>query len=406
MTLNINKSVFVPKFFPYLKDYSHRYEVYMGSAGSAKSYFITQKLIIRALSEQIRILVCRRYGTTIRNTVFSLFKEILTKWQLTPYVKIKETDFTITFPNGSEILFTGLDEETKLLSLNNISTIFVEEAFEVPKDIFEQLNLRMRGGAENQQIILAFNPISKSSWLYDFITNPPESFLYIHSTYQDNPFLSAEYIASLEELKIRNPQKARIFCYGEWGVNTDLLVFSNWMVQDFNPQEICRGLQPRNGLDFGYVDPSAFISTLYNTKEKTIYVYGEWIYQGAQLDEISHIIIERKQAKTLCYCDSAEPRSIEFLRRQNINAKPCIKGPDSVKARITFLQNNRIIIHPSCKKLIEEFENFQYIKDRDGDITEKTTHEWSHGIDALGYAYSDIYQNNKLRTLEKSVLGL
>lgn len=95
----------------------------MGSAGSAKSYSITQKLIIRACSEKIRILVCRRYGTTIRETVFALFKEILMKWHIAEHVKIIESSFRIVFPNGSEIIFTGLDEETKLLSLTNISCI-------------------------------------------------------------------------------------------------------------------------------------------------------------------------------------------------------------------------------------------------------------------------------------------
>ena len=89
------------------------------------------------MNEQIKVMVCRRYGTTIRNTCFALFKEVLEKWKLIPYVKIRETDFNIKFPNGSEIIFMGLDEETKLLSLTNISTIFIEEVYEVPKSIIE-----------------------------------------------------------------------------------------------------------------------------------------------------------------------------------------------------------------------------------------------------------------------------
>ena len=104
---------------------------------------------MRCCRETIRVAVCRRYGPTIRNSCFNLFKEIIGKWKLTPYVKIRESDFNIKFPNGSEIIFLGLDEEQKLLSLNNISTIFVEEAFEVPKPIVEQLNLRMRGNNPN-----------------------------------------------------------------------------------------------------------------------------------------------------------------------------------------------------------------------------------------------------------------
>lgn len=105
---------------------------------------------MRACNERIKILVCRRYGSTIRNTCFSLFKEILSRWKLLPFVKIRETDFNISFANGSEIIFMGLDEETKLLSLNGIGTIFIEEAYEVPKPIVEQLNLRMRSKTANQ----------------------------------------------------------------------------------------------------------------------------------------------------------------------------------------------------------------------------------------------------------------
>ena len=60
----------------------------------------------------------------------------------------------IKFPNGSEIIFLGLDEETKLLSLANISCIFVEEVFEVEQSKFEQLDLRMRGKAKQPETLL------------------------------------------------------------------------------------------------------------------------------------------------------------------------------------------------------------------------------------------------------------
>jgi phage terminase large subunit len=104
--LKLDKRLFAPKFYPYLFDYSHRFEFYMGSAGSGKSYFITQKLIIRAINEPIRILVCRKYATTIRQTVFSLFCDVIKKWKLNDKVKINLSDFRITFlHNGSEIIF-------------------------------------------------------------------------------------------------------------------------------------------------------------------------------------------------------------------------------------------------------------------------------------------------------------
>ena len=381
----------------------------MGSAGSAKSYFITEKLIVRAVNEKIKILVCRRYGSTIRNTCFSLFKDILAKWQLTPYVKIRETDFNIKFPNGSEIIFMGLDEETKLLSLNNIGTIFIEEAFEVSKAIVEQLNLRMRGSTVNQQIILAFNPISKNHWLYDFCeVNPPKSFVYTHSTYKDNPFLGAEYVAALEEMITRNPAKARVFVFGEWGVDSEGLVITNWRKETFNPMELAAlGYEHRAGMDLGWIDKSAIINTLYDRENKTIYVFDEFYKSGCQLSELAAAISAMQLKKARIYVDAAEPRSIQFFKNEGINATACAKGKDSVKAGLMFLQDNLIIVHPNCRNFITELENFSYIKSKQtGEWTEDTTHEFSHAIDACRYAYSDIYTQTKMKTLNKAALGL
>ena len=408
ITLNLKKSQFVPKFFPYLLDYSHRWEVYMGSAGSAKSYFITQKLIVRACKEPIKILVCRRYGSTIRNTCFSLFKEILSKWKLLPFVKIRETDFNIRFSNGSEIIFIGLDEETKLLSLNGIGAIFIEEAYEVPKPIVEQLNLRLRGRTENQQIIMAFNPISANHWLKEFCDNPPSSFMFVHSTYKDNPFLNAEYIQQLEELYVRNPAKARVFCDGEWGVDAEGLVITNWSKEEFDAMELAAaGLEHRAGIDLGWVDKTAIIDSLYDAANKTIYVFNEFYKSGCQLSDIAFALGEMNLKKTKVFVDSAEPRSIQFFRNEGFNTVPCSKGKDSVKAGLMFLQDCKIIVHPKCHNFITELENFSYIKSKQtGEWTEETTHEWSHAIDACRYAYSDIYTNRKLKTLDKKLLGI
>ena len=409
INLKLKKSLFAPKFYPYLFDYTTRWEVFYGGAGSGKSYFITQKIIIRCCREPIKVLVCRRYGSTLRNSCFSLFKEILTKWKLTPYLKIRETDFNIKFPNGSEIIMVGLDEETKLLSLNNISTVWIEEAYEVPKPIVEQLNLRLRGKADNQQIIMSYNPISKNSWLYDFCeVNPPESFRYLKTTFRDNPFLNKEYIQSLESLYTRNPAKARVFCDGEYGVDSEGLVITNWHQEVFDAMELAsQGLEHRAGMDLGWIDKSAIIDSLYDRKNKIIYVFNEFYKSGCQLSELASAITDMNLKKTKLYIDAAEPRAIQFFKQEGINAYPCKKGKDSVKAGLMFLQDNLIIVHPNCKNFINELENFSYIKSKQtGEWTEDTTHEWSHAIDACRYAYSDIYANTKVKTIDKAALGL
>lgn len=405
--LELKKTLFVPKFFPLLYDYSHRWEVYNGSAGAAKSYFISQKLIVRALKEPIRILVCRRYGTTIRNTCFALFKSILQKWKLYPtYVQIRETDFHIQFPNGSEIIFTGLDEETKLLSLHDITVVFIEEAFEVPLEIVEQLNLRLRGETANKQIILAFNPISKHHWLYKFCEEePPESFLYIHSTYKDNPFLDKENYNALEEMKTRNPAKYRVYGEGKWGTDPEGLVITNWTEEEFDEIELAKTLEHRCGMDLGYIDKSAIIDTLYDKENNTIYVFNEFYKSGQQLSDLVRAIENMGLKKSKIRVDSAEPRTIQYLRNNGINAIEAKKGNDSVRAGIMFLQDARIIVHPRCMCFKMELENFSYIKSKHtGEYTEDTTHEFSHAIDACRYAYSDIYTNRKVKSISKASL--
>lgn len=375
----------------------------MGSAGSAKSYFITQKLIVRACREKIKILVCRRTGTTIRNTCFSLFKRILAKWQLTPFVKIRESDFNIKFPNGSEIIFMGLDEETKLLSLDGIGCIFIEEVFEVPKSIVEQLNIRLRGETANKQIIMAFNPISKHHWLYDFCEeNPPESFLYTHSTYKDNPFLDDENVRILDEMKVRNPQKYRVYGEGAWGIDADGLVFQNWRVEDFNHAEIQGKLLC--GLDFGFVnDISAFVASILDEANERIYVFKEYGATNKTNADLINIITSLGFSKSIIIADCAEPKSIAEMKSGGINRiRACKKGQDSVIHGIQKLQNYEIVIHPDCTGVITEFENYTWSKDKSTDTyTNKPIDDFNHYIDALRYSLQ--CENTKLKTLNKNL---
>ena len=409
INLNLKKSLFVPKFQPLLLDYSHRWEFWCGSAGSGKSYTIAQKIIIRCCSEPIRVLVCRRYATTLRNSCFALFKEILTKWKISQYVNVRETDMSIIFPNGSQIIMVGLDTEEKLLSLNNISTIWIEEAYEVEKSKVEQLNLRMRGTADNQQLFLSWNPISKQSWLYNFtVEDPPENSIYIHSTYKDNIFLNAEYVAALDEMETRNPAKYRVYGRGEWGVDTEGLIITNWKTEEFDAMALAsQGLEHRCGMDVGWIDPSVICNTLYDRENKRIYIFEEFYKSGCQLTELADAIKKMNIGKTKLYVDAAEPRTVAYFKSEGINAHPSPKGKDSVKMGIMFLQDHEIIVHPSCQNFIISFDNFSYIKSKiTGLYTEEIDHTHSHAPDSLRYAYSDIYTQTKMKTLSKAAFSL
>lgn len=408
-SMNISKKIFSPALFPYLSDYENRFEIYMGSAGSGKSFFITQKLILKALKSKRKVLVCRRYGTTIRHSVFTLFKDVLKSFKLLNYCKIRESDFHIELPNGSEIIFMGLDDEQKLLSIANISDIFVEELFEVPREVFEQLNLRMRGIANNQQIFGAFNPISANHWLYDYcVKQPPTSLLFSQTTFRDNPFLNQAYIDTLEDLYRTNPAKAKIFCDGEWGSDPEGLVYKNWKVEEFDNMELARkGFERRAGMDFGVTDPTTIVESYYDKQNKIIYIADCFYQRGASYEVVIESLKQMNLGRTVITADSADPMYISVLQKAGFRVEGTKKGSGSVDSGITFLQNHTLVVHPKAKELIAELDNYSYIKDKKtGVYTDKKTHEFSHSLDALRYSYEGIFQNKQMGSLDKKVLGL
>ena len=286
-----------------------------------------------------------------------------------------------------------------------MSSVWVEEVFECHRDIVEQLNLRMRGTKENQQLFLSFNPISASSWLYDFCeVNPPRSFLYHQSTYKDNKFLPSAYVDAMEDLYRTNPVKARVYCDGDWGVDTDGLVFPNHKTQDFDILEMLRttNFPLKVGVDVGFTDPSTVVVSLWDKENKKIYVIAEYYQRGATFDEILQGIIncgvEKKQA---VYVDNADPRAIQHFKANGINALPCKKGKDSNRLYMMFLQNHEIIVHPSCEMVIRDLDNYVYLKDKNGYYdSDKTDHAFSHTLDALKYSYSDCYRSKRLGSID------
>ena len=412
INLNFKKGIFNDVYFPLLLDYSKRYEVYYGGAGSGKSVFIAQKLLIKAINKKRRILIIRKVGTTLKDSVFPLVIDMLKKWKIYEYCKINLSTYTITLPNESVLLFRGLDDSEKIKSITDITDIWCEEATELNLDEFTQLDLRLRALVDDSQIWCSFNPVSKENWVFkkwfdkDVIYDK-ENTMILKTTYKDNKFLPDSYINALEEKIHSNPQYYKVYALGEFAT-LEGLVLTNWRKEEFDAMELAAlGLEHRVGMDLGWIDKSAIIDTLYDRDNKTIYVFNEFYKSGCQLSELASAIGDMNLKKTKIYVDSSEPRSIQYFKNEGINAEGCAKGKDSVKAGLMFLQDHLIIVHPKCVNFITELENFSYIKSKQtGEWTEDTTHEWSHAIDACRYAYSDIYTNKKMKTLNKAVLGL
>ena len=166
INLKINKRIFNEVYYPYLLDYSHRYEVYYGGAGSGKSVFAFQKVVIKSCKFKRRVLVVRKVGNTHLNSTFTNITNILTQFKIISLCNINKSTMKITLPNESEFIFVGVDDAEKLKSIADITDIVIEEATELSLDDITQLDLRLRAKVDDLQMFFMFNPTSKANWVY------------------------------------------------------------------------------------------------------------------------------------------------------------------------------------------------------------------------------------------------
>ena len=412
MKIKIHTNIFNPVYLPHLEDYSTRFLVFYGGAGSGKSHFIAQRLVYKALKDKRKILVLRKVNRTTKTSTFQLLLDTINQFGIIDYCVINRTDFSITLPTGSQFLCMGLDDPEKIKSITGLTDAWLEEATEFSLDDFSQVNLRVRDPkAKNQEIILSLNPVSKANWCYlHFFAENPEldefrkTVRIVHTTYKDNPHLPEAYVQALLMMKATNEVYYKIYALGEFG-SLDKLIYNNWQKMDFDP-DIIKG-QPLCGLDFGYTnDPTAFTASTLVESERRIYIFKEWGGTGYLNDAIADQIKEMGFAKSIICADSAEQKSIDEIKRLGITRiKPCVKGKGSVLQGIQKLQQYELIVHPSCVNVIEELENYAWKKDKQtNEYINEPAEGYDHYMDSLRYSLQCLDVRTQLTSMKKDLL--
>lgn len=383
---------------PYL-DMPQYMQIFFGGSSSGKSYFFAQKIVLDNM-DGANWLVCRNVAKTLRKSVFNEVKKAIVKAGLLKWYKINTTDMVITNKlNGKQILFTGLDDPEKIKSVSPevgvIERVFVEEATEVTRDAIKQLKKRLRGRSKiSKHIYLAFNPILKSHYLYkEYFKNwidgqnvyKDKDLLIVKTTYKDNLYLTPEDIEQLENED--DKYFYEVYTLGNWGILGNV-IFKNWRVEDLS--SITASFDHiYNGLDFGYsVDPNALIKCNLDKKRKKIYIYSEGGAAGMSDDELADLCFTMCNHEYIS-CDEAEPRTIDYLSSRGLNAIPCIKGADSIRRGIRWLQGYEIIIDVRCQNFKNEIEQYHWKQDKDGNVMNVPVDKNNHWLDALRYALCD-----------------
>lgn len=254
-----------------------RYLVLCGGGGSGKSIFAGRKVLERVTMEPgHRWLVCRKVARTLRDSCFAQLVGQLSAHYPGSGAKINRSDLRIAFPNGSEVLFAGLDDVEKLKSIYDITGIWVEEASELEEGDFNQLDIRLRTDFPYYlQMILSFNPISITHWLKRRFFDRADPRATTHrSTYRDNRFLTQEAIRTLEAFRDTDPYYYQVYCLGQWGV-TGKTVFDGQAVSMRlgrlpQPQAVGLWEYREDGMgitDIRWVDDAAGPVTIYRRPE-------------------------------------------------------------------------------------------------------------------------------------------
>lgn len=405
MELNVRAKI-NPAYIEHLSA-KQRTQIFFGGSSSGKSYFIAQKAVLENM-DGANYLCCRNVARTIRNSTFNEILKAIEVMGLSSFYRVHQSDMSITnTTNGKQILFAGIDDAEKLKSITPangvLERIFIEEATEIKREAYKQLTKRLRGNsAKSKQIILAFNPILQTHWIYkEFFGEwqdnktvyKSDALLIVKTTHKDNLFLT-----EADHLQLENETDKYfydVYTLGNWGV-LGKVVFRNWRVEDLS-EHIPHFANVYNGLDFGFSeDPNALIRVNVDQAQKKIYVFDEMYKTGMLNDELAEELQRRVPAGQHITCDCAAPQNIAELNARGIHAIPAIKGQNSVNFGIQWLQGYEIIIDVRCQNFKNEIQAYHWQEDKYGNALQKPADKDNHLIDALRYATEELQLMNRV----------
>jgi len=394
-----------------------RYILLAGGRAGGRSYFASQYALMKLKSpEYFRCGIMRYVLGDIRNSIFQEIIDRLEEFDIEKTVEIRDGLLSIK-NNKNSIKGIGFrksssDQKAKLKSLAGFTTIIIEEAEEINEEDFNQLDESLRKLDADIKIILLFNLPPKDHWINKkwfnlkksevdgfYLPELRESMIsntcYVHTDYKDNEkHLNKSSIDLYENYKETNPDHYWNMIKGLVPTGKKGLIFKNWEI--VNDKEFdALPYTSFYGLDFGFSnDPTALVEI--KTHNENVWI-RELIYStGLTNQDISVQLKNLGVSKeAYIYADSAEPKSIEEIRKEEWNIHPCIKGAGSINAGISKLLEKKIFYTENSENLIREKENYCWALDRNKEPTNNPIDDYNHLMDAIRYGlYTNLNKKN------------
>ncbi|WP_124046070.1 PBSX family phage terminase large subunit [Clostridium perfringens] len=393
--------------------YKGRYRVCKGGRGSKKSTTTAMWIIYNMMKYPLaNTLVLRRVFNTHKDSTYTQLKWAANNLGVAHLWHFSKSPLEITYkPTGQKILFRGLDDPMSITSITveigYLCWAWFEEAFQIMnEDDFNKVDMSIRGELPPgyfKQITVTFNPWSEKHWLKKrFFDSEDEDILALTTTYECNEYLGEDDRKLFEKMKEKNPRRYRIEGKGEWGI-AEGLVYENFEELEFDLEEIKKrpGIISIFGMDFGYThDPTAFICALVDEKAKEIFIFDEHYQKGMSNSDIANMIKYKGYSKEIIIADSAEPKSIDDIKRQGIRRiKAAQKGKDSILNGIQNIQDYKTYVLPKCENTLVELNNYVW-DTKDGRGINKPMDDYNHLMDALRYAMERLKKKGGLSIMK------
>lgn len=374
-----------------------------GGRGSTKSSCVSVEIILLLTKiPNIHAAVFRKVGNTLRTSVYAQMCWAVSELGLSQYFRCTVSPMEITYlPTGQKIMFFGLDDPGKVKSIKvpfgYIGIAWFEELdqFSGPEEIRNVEQSLFRGGSFSF-CFKSFNPPPMArNWANRYALEQRPGKLVHHSTYKTTPpeWLGPRFLADAEHLEATNPTAYRHEYLGEV-VGTGTTVFENLKTEEIPAEMIAEIDRPLYGVDWGYYpDPWAFNACYYDAARRTLYIYDELTRTRMGNRQTADLLLERN-IDGLIIADSAEPKSIGDYKSYGLLCRGVEKGPGSVEYRLKWLQAlTAIVIDPErCPDTYREFSEYEYERDRQGEVIPGYPDVNNHHIDAVSYSAWPIWK--------------